>query len=77
MGPWQGSFHILLQPTRPKTLLHNLLTFLTHLEAWQEAAVSLVTSVSRGREAVHHRRSKRLGDGILWESHTLCHWSDT
>lgn len=60
-----------------KTLINVLLTFLVHLEALQEAAVSLVTSVSHGREAVHHRRSKRQGDGILWESHTLCHWSDT
>lgn len=60
-----------------KTLINILLIFLTHLEALQEAAVSLVTSVSRGREAVHRHRSKRLGDGILWESHTLCHWSDT
>lgn len=60
-----------------KTLTEVLLTFLTHLEALQEAAVSLVTSVSRGREAVRRHRSRRLGDGILWESHILCHWSDT
>lgn len=48
-----------------------------YLEALQEAAVALVTSVSHGREAVHHRHSKCLGDGNLWESHTLCHCSDT
>lgn len=49
----------------------------TYLEAWQEAIVSLVTSVSLGKVAVHHHHSKCLGDGNLWESHTLCHWSDT
>lgn len=44
---------------------------------WQEAAVSLVTSLSRGTEAAHHHHSNCQGDGNLWESHTLCHCSDT
>lgn len=48
-----------------------------YLEVWQEAAVSLVTSVSLGREAVRHRHSSCPGDGSLWESHTLHHYSDT
>lgn len=48
-----------------------------HLEELQEAAVSLVTFVSHGTEAVHRRHNKCQGDGNLWESHTLCHCSDT
>lgn len=48
-----------------------------YLEVWQEAAVSLATSASLGREAAHHRHSNCQGDGNLWESHTLCHCSDT
>ena len=44
---------------------------------WQEAAVSSVTSASRGREAARRRHSKCQGGGNLWESHTLCHCSDT
>lgn len=46
-------------------------------EVWQEAAFSLVTSVSRGTEAAHRRHSNCPGDGSLWESRTLCHCSDT
>jgi len=48
-----------------------------YLEAWQEAFVSLVTAVSRGREAARHRHSYFQGDGNLWESRTPCHCSDT
>lgn len=49
----------------------------TYLEVWQEATVSLVTSLSPGREAARHHHSYCQGDGNLWESHTLCHCSDT
>lgn len=43
----------------------------------QGVAVALVTSASHGTEAVRRRHSKCRGDGSLWESHTLCHYSDT
>lgn len=46
-----------------------------YLEALQAAAVALVTSGSRGREAVRRHRSKCLGDGNLWESRTLCRYT--
>lgn len=48
-----------------------------YLEAWQEAAVSLVTSVSRGKEAVRRRHSNCRGGGNLLESRTPRHCSDT
>lgn len=48
-----------------------------YLEVLQEAIFSLVTSVSRGREAAHHHRSNCQDDGSLWESHTPCRCSDT
>lgn len=49
----------------------------TYLEVLQEAIFSLVTSVSRGREAAHHRHSNCQDDGNLLESHTLCRCFDT
>lgn len=47
-----------------------------YLEVSQGVAVALVTSVSHGTGVVRHRHSKCLGDGSLWESRTLCHYSD-
>lgn len=48
-----------------------------YLEVSQGAAVALVTSGSHGTGVARHRHSTCLGDGSLWGSRTLCHYSDT